>query len=173
MTALTRFFKSGPRGTPATSEGSSAAHFMHAEWAVQLECETWSTTQARTGDPLRVRQTLDRHSAHVRCGLHSQDVASRTTRPTYNGVTSEDLTDRCRPTAARTGCLDKAAEHNGTIRWPLLHNLSKVVLAGHRQAQMDHQQCVELVHAKTICMTKTWDMVRRTNTCETAHMVNT
>ena len=35
-------------------------------------------------------------------------------------------------------------------------------------------RCVEqLTHAKTICMAKTWDMVRRTSTCEAAHMGNT
>ncbi len=35
-------------------------------------------------------------------------------------------------------------------------------------------RCVEqLAHAKTICMDKTWDMVRCTSACETARMVNT
>ena len=96
------------------------AHFTRTGWAMQLGCETCSATHARTKDPLRVRRTLHRRSAHVRRGLHSQDVASRTTRPTCNGMASDGLTDRCRPTTTRMVpyMLEKAAEHGGTIRWP-------------------------------------------------------
>ncbi len=130
------------------------AQFMRTGWAMQLGCETWSATQARTRDPLRVKRKLHRRSGHVRRRLYSQDVANRTTRPTCNGVASEGLTDRCRPTAARMVpyMLEKAAKHNGTIRWPLSHNFSKVVLVDHQLAQMDHQR---RVHAKTICSANT------------------
>ncbi len=71
-----------------------------------------------------------------------------------NGVASEGLTDQCRPlaTTMMPHTLEKAAEHNGTIRWPLRHNFSKVVLAAHQQAQMDHQQ---RMHAKMICSVNT------------------
>ena len=58
------------------------AQFMRTGWAMQLGCETWSATQARTRDPLCVRRPPHRRCGHVRRGLHSQDVASRTTRPT-------------------------------------------------------------------------------------------
>ncbi len=132
-----------------TSGTRCVAHFTHTEWAVRLECETWSAAQVRNGDLLCVRRTQHRRSGHVRIGLRSQDVARRTTRSTCNGVASESLTDRCRPTVARMVpyMLEKAADRYGTIRWPPRQNFSEVVLADHQQAQMDHQR---RVHAKTI-----------------------
>ena len=48
--------------------------------------------------------------------------------------------------------LEKAADRYGTIRWPLRHNFSKVVLADHQQAQMDNQR---RVHEKAICSANT------------------
>ncbi len=68
-----------------------------------------------------------------------------------------DLRDQCRPMATKMVLymLVRAADHYGTIRWPLHHNFSKLVVADHRQSQMDHQQCAGLVHTKTICMART------------------
>ena len=70
------------------------------------------------------------------------------------GEASEDLADRCRPRATRLVLymLERPADHDGTIRWPFRHNFSKVVLADHRQAQMDHQG---RVHAEAICSANT------------------
>ena len=46
---------------------------------------------------------------------------------------------------------------------------SGVVLAGHRQAQIDHEQRVGLVHAMAICMA---NVTCKTNTFETICMAN-
>ncbi len=59
---------------------------------------------------------------------------------------SVDLTDQCQPTATRTvlRMLRTITGHNGTIRWPLRHNFSKVVLAW--MDRMD-QMCVHKTYA--------------------------
>ena len=67
-----------------------------------------------------------------------------------------DLTDQCRPTATRMVLymLERAVDHDGTIRWLLRWNFSKVVLADRPEPHMDHLQYIRLIHVKTIC--KAW-----------------
>ena len=67
-----------------------------------------------------------------------------------------DLTDQCRPMATRMVLymLERAADHDGTIRWLLQRNFLKVVVADRLEPHMDHLQRMRLMHVKTIC--KMW-----------------
>ena len=74
--------------------------------------------------------------------------------------------------------LEKAADHDGIIRWLLQRDFLKVVLANRLETQMDHLQCIRLKHVKTICtmwltgltrvQRSAWPMRKMNNTTETA-----
>ncbi len=68
------------------------------------------------------------------------------------GVASVDLRDWYWPTDARMvpHMLVRAADGDGTLRWPLRRNFSNVVLVDRLQAHMSHLQRKRLTHAKII-----------------------
>ncbi len=76
--------------------------------------------------------------AWSRCGQQDHHVHTQTAKPT--GVAHEAWPQW----TSRTDIGQWPPGHNGTARWPLRHNFSKVVLADHRQARRprDHQMCV-------------------------------
>ena len=88
---------------------------------------------------------------------------------TCRDVTSVELADRYQPTDVRMvlQISERAAGHDGTIRWDHRHNFLK------SEAQMDLHYCMGPMHAKTTCMAKTIDVVQRANTCKTAHTAST
>ena len=73
---------------------------------------------------------------------------------------------------------ERAADHDGTIKWLLQQNFSKVVLADRLEPHMDHLQCIRLMHVKTICkicltgltrvQRSAWPTQKTTHTAETA-----
>ena len=70
---------------------------------------------------------------------------------TCRDVASVDLTDRCRPRGTRgvPNMLVRAADQDGTIRWPIRHNFPKVVFAGtmQRQAASDGPRAMHKAYA--------------------------
>ena len=68
--------------------------------------------------------------------------------------------------------LERASGHDGTIRWSICHNFSRVVLASRQQTHTDHHQCVGPMHAETTYVVKTNNVAKQAKTCKVANTAN-
>ena len=91
----------------------------HVEWFTRRTPEQWPTQPGQGKQHTAVGLNMGHGLQHM-----CTDVAP------------QGLTHRCQPTAARIlpYMLERVADCYGTIRWPLRHNFSKVVLTDHQQA---------------------------------------
>ncbi len=141
----------------------------HAKRSTRQTHERWCT-ESRRGNRSQHEPCASTHIMVLpNLELGTLCVSGRCNK--CRNVVSMDLTSQWQPMATRLlpHMLERASDHDGTIRWSACHNFSRVVLVGRRQAQMDHRRCVRPMYAGTTCVVKTTNVAQQAKTRKTAN----